>query len=89
MVGHVGDGNFPLILLIDPEDPRELAEAERLHERLVARALEMDGTCTVEHGVGLGKRRFLAAEHGPALETMRAVKRALDPHDLMNPGKIV
>jgi D-lactate dehydrogenase (cytochrome) len=89
MVGHVGDGNFHLILLIDPENGDELREAERLHERLVARALEMDGTCTGEHGVGLGKRRFLAAEHGGGLEVMRSLKRALDPRNLMNPGKIV
>ena len=89
LVGHVGDGNFHLILLIDPDEPAELREAERLHERLVARALEMDGTCTGEHGVGLGKRHFLAAEHGEGLELMRTLKRALDPGNIMNPGKIV
>ena len=89
LVGHVGDGNFHLIMLIDPEKPEEIREAERLHERLVARALEMDGTCTGEHGVGLGKRRFLAAEHGAGLEVMRAVKDALDPQNLMNPGKVL
>jgi D-lactate dehydrogenase (cytochrome) len=89
LVGHVGDGNFHLILLIDPADAGERKEAERLHERLVTRALEMDGTCTGEHGVGLGKRRFLAAEHGGGLEVMRTLKRALDPGNVMNPGKVV
>ncbi len=89
LVGHVGDGNFHLILLIDPEDSAELEEAERIHERLVARALQMDGTCTGEHGVGMGKRRFLAAEHGEGLETMRNLKHALDPGNIMNPGKIL
>lgn len=89
LVGHVGDGNFHLIMLIDPESGGEVREAERLHQRLVARALEMDGTCTGEHGVGLGKRCFLAAEHGGGLEVMRSLKRALDPGNIMNPGKIV
>ncbi len=89
MVGHVGDGNFHLIMLIEPDDSEELRQAEGIHERLVARALEMDGTCTGEHGVGLGKRRFLSAEHGGGLEVMRSLKKALDPHNLMNPGKIV
>jgi D-lactate dehydrogenase (cytochrome) len=89
LVGHVGDGNFHLILLIDPADAGERKEAERLHERLVTRALEMDGTCTGEHGVGLGKRRFLAAEHGGGLEVMRTLKRALDPGNVMTPGKVV
>lgn len=89
LVGHVGDGNFHLIFLVDPDDPAEVREAERLHERLVARALRMEGTCTGEHGVGLGKSRFLRAEHGEALEVMRAVKRALDPRGLLNPGKIL
>ncbi|MCP3997361.1 MAG: FAD-binding protein [bacterium] len=89
LVGHVGDGNFHLIMLIDPSEPAEIREAERLHERLVARALAMDGTCTGEHGVGLGKRQFLATEHGEGLEVMRQLKRALDPGNLMNPGKIL
>ena len=67
LVGHVGDGNFHLIFLIDPNSPEEIAEASRLNDRLVARALAMDGTCTGEHGIGLGKMEFLVAEHGEAV----------------------
>jgi D-lactate dehydrogenase (cytochrome) len=89
LVGHVGDGNFHLIYVVDPEAPEELAEASRLNERTVRRALAMGGTCTGEHGVGIGKLGFVAAEHGDALEVMRAIKRALDPHGVMNPGKLV
>jgi len=90
LVGHVGDGNFHLIMPVDPDSEADLAEAERITDRLVERALAMGGTCSGEHGVGLGKMRFLEAEHGrPALDVMRAIKNALDPHDLMNPGKIL
>jgi D-lactate dehydrogenase (cytochrome) len=90
LAGHVGDGNFHLSLLIDMEDRDEVTRAENFMERLVARALAMDGTCTGEHGVGQGKMKYLAAEHGEtALAAMRAIKRALDPQDIMNPGKIV
>ena len=89
LVGHVGDGNFHLTLMLDPGDPRDIAEAERLNTRLVARALAMEGTCTGEHGVGYGKIDFLQAEHGEALSVMRLVKKALDPDNIMNPGKIV
>jgi len=89
IVGHVGDGNFHLTILLDPSDPKEVAEAERLNDRLVKRALALDGTCTGEHGVGYGKVDFLIAEHGEAISVMRAVKRALDPDNIMNPGKIL
>jgi D-lactate dehydrogenase (cytochrome) len=90
IVGHVGDGNFHVIVLIDPNSPAENERAEAFHERLVRRALAMDGTCTGEHGVGIGKRHFLVAEHGEAaVEAMRAIKRALDPENLLNPGKIL
>jgi D-lactate dehydrogenase (cytochrome) len=90
LVGHVGDGNFHLIMPVHPDRPDELAAAEHLTERLVARALAMGGTCTGEHGVGIGKRRFLEAEHGrEAIDVMRAIKHALDPHNLMNPGKVL
>jgi len=88
MVGHVGDGNFHVLLLVDPDRPEELAEAQRLNDRLIERALRLEGTCSGEHGVGLGKRAYLRAEHGAAVDVMRAIKRALDPHDLMNPGKV-
>ena len=88
LVGHVGDGNFHLGFLIDRDDPKELAEAERLNERLVMRALAMDGTCTGEHGIGLGKMKFLTAEHGEGVAVMRQIKKALDPDNIMNPGKI-
>ena len=90
LVGHVGDGNFHLIMPVHPESESEMAAAEHLTDRLVARALAMGGTCSGEHGVGIGKMRFLEAEHGrPALDVMRAIKRALDPQNLMNPGKIL
>ena len=89
IVGHVGDGNFHVIFLIDPARPEEYAEAARLNERLVARALAMDGTSTGEHGVGIGKRRWMREEHGDdGVSVMRAVKQALDPLNLMNPGKV-
>jgi D-lactate dehydrogenase (cytochrome) len=89
LVGHAGDGNFHLIYVLDPAQPAELDEARRLNERMVVRALAMGGTCTGEHGVGYGKMKFLEAEHGPALGVMRAIKRALDPDNRMNPGKMV
>jgi D-lactate dehydrogenase (cytochrome) len=90
IVGHIGDGNFHLTLLIDHDDADEVARAKALSERLVERALAMDGTCTGEHGVGQGKMKYLLAEHGAAaLAAMAAIKRALDPQSLMNPGKIV
>jgi D-lactate dehydrogenase (cytochrome) len=90
ILGHVGDGNFHLTLLVDMADAAEVAAAKAVCERLVERALAMDGTCTGEHGVGQGKMKYLAAElGGPALAAMAGIKRALDPHDIMNPGKIV
>ncbi|MDI4663991.1 FAD-binding protein [Xanthobacter autotrophicus] len=88
VVGHVGDGNFHLLVLLDPESPEEMARARAFNDRLVLRALALDGTCTGEHGIGLGKMDFLALELGEAVDVMRAVKGALDPLGLMNPGKI-
>ncbi len=85
MVGHVGDGNFHVQCLYEPP---QLSEIEAFAERLVDRALAMGGTCSGEHGVGLGKKKYLKAEHGAALEVMRTLKRALDPENRMNPGKI-
>ena len=89
LVGHAGDGNFHLLYVLDPASASELDEARRLNDQLVARALAMDGTCTGEHGVGYGKTKFLAAEHGAGLDVMRAIKNALDPDNRMNPGKIL
>ncbi|HET7850186.1 MAG TPA: FAD-linked oxidase C-terminal domain-containing protein [Pseudolabrys sp.] len=90
ILGHVGDGNFHMSLLVDMQDAQEVQKTKELLERLVQRALSMDGTCTGEHGVGQGKMKYLLAEHGePALAAMVAIKRALDPHNIMNPGKIV
>ncbi len=89
IVGHVGDGNFHVVVVMDMDDPAEVARCKAFNERLVMRALAMDGTCTGEHGVGYGKIDFLTAEHGDAVSVMRAVKTALDPQNIMNPGKIV
>jgi D-lactate dehydrogenase (cytochrome) len=89
LVGHAGDGNFHLIYVLDPSIPAELEAAQRLNDRLVMRALALGGTCTGEHGVGIGKMKYLDAEHGAALDVMRAIKRALDPDNRMNPGKMV
>lgn len=89
LVGHVGDGNFHMIFPVRPDDPSEMDEVQRLADRLVERALRMGGTCTGEHGVGLGKRRFMAVEHGEAVDVMRTIKAALDPGNLMNPGKLL
>jgi D-lactate dehydrogenase (cytochrome) len=89
IVGHVGDGNFHVSVMFDPDDAEELARVEGFLDRLVMRALAMDGTCTGEHGVGLGKMKFLQAEHGPGLQVMRQIKKALDPKNIMNPGKII
>ncbi len=89
IVGHVGDGNFHLTFLIDPDDAEEMKRAEGVNDRMVMRALAMGGTCTGEHGVGTGKMRFLQAEHGDALSVMRQIKQALDPDNILNPGKIL
>lgn len=89
IVGHVGDGNFHLVLIADKDDADEMARANGVNERLVNRAIAMDGTCTGEHGIGMGKMDFLVAEHGEAVSVMRTLKKALDPDNLMNPGKIL
>ncbi|WP_348707926.1 FAD-linked oxidase C-terminal domain-containing protein, partial [Acidovorax soli] len=89
LVGHVGDGNFHFGYLLDPNIPQERITAEALNHQLVARALGMGGTCTGEHGVGLHKMGFLVDETGTgAVDMMRAIKRALDPKNILNPGKI-
>ena len=89
LLGHVADGNFHVMLLIDPDDLRDRAAAEAVYERMVERAIAVGGTCTGEHGVGLGKRRALADQSGEAVEVMRALKDALDPADILNPGKVL
>ncbi|MFW2588270.1 FAD-binding oxidoreductase [Sagittula sp. SSi028] len=89
IVGHVGDGNFHAALLIDPDDAAQLATAKALSAAMAERALRLGGTCTGEHGVGLGKKAFMPAEHGGAWAVMGQVKKALDPHNLLNPGKLV
>jgi D-lactate dehydrogenase (cytochrome) len=90
IIGHVGDGNFHVQMLVDPHDPADIAKAEAVNARMVGRAIAMDGTCTGEHGVGLHKMDFLVQEHGEeAIETMRMLKHAFDPKNIMNPGKIL
>ena len=90
IIGHVGDGNFHVLMLVDPSDPADVAKAEQVNARMVARALEMDGTCTGEHGVGMHKMDFLIQEHGvEGIDLMRKLKHAFDPLNLLNPGKIV
>lgn len=88
ILGHVGDGNFHVVFSIDPNASAELEEVEAINRRMVERALDMDGTCTGEHGIGLGKQEWLVRELGDAVELMRTIKKALDPQDLLNPGKI-
>ena len=87
--GHVGDGNFHCVVLLDPNDPQDAAKARAFNRRLVERALAMEGTCTGEHGVGLGKQQYLRAELGEAVDVMCDIKRLFDPDNLMNPGKVV
>ena len=88
ILGHVGDGNFHVVFSIDPDSAEEMHEVEAINARLVRRALAMDGTCTGEHGIGLGKQEWLVEELGEAVDLMRSVKLALDPQNLLNPGKI-
>lgn len=89
VVGHVGDGNFHLLLLLDTGDASEMERAEEFMDRLVKRALAMEGTCTGEHGIGQGKMKYLAMELGEATDYMRMIKKAIDPDNIMNPGKIL
>ena len=88
IVGHVGDGNFHVMPLIDAADDGEHARVQEFLDRLVERALKFEGTCTGEHGVGQGKISYLAAEHGLGVDVMIAIKKALDPLNILNPGKI-
>ena len=86
--GTCGDGNFHLLILIDPENTDEVSRARHLHDTMVERALRLQGTCTGEHGIGTGKIDFLEQELGQAVDVMRCVKAAIDPDNIMNPGKI-
>ncbi len=88
IVGHVGDGNFHVVIVLDTNDKEESRRAHDFNRRLIGRALSMGGTCTGEHGIGLGKRAELEDEHGESVEVMLAIKQALDPLNIMNPGKI-
>jgi D-lactate dehydrogenase (cytochrome) len=89
ILGHVGDGNFHAILLVDRNNAAEVAEAKRLSARMAERALALGGTISGEHGIGMGKLGLMQAEHGLGWQVMGAIKRALDPMGLMNPGKLV
>ncbi|MGF1619532.1 MAG: FAD-binding oxidoreductase [Rhodomicrobiaceae bacterium] len=89
VVGHVGDGNFHVQVMMDTENPEEIAAVERFNSRLIERALKLEGTCTGEHGVGSGKINYVAKEHGLGITVMAAIKRALDPHIILNPGKVI
>ena len=89
IVGHVGDGNFHLLLLLDTDDASEMERAEAFMNRLAKRAISMEGTCTGEHGIGQGKMKYLPMELGDATDYMRAIKKTLDPDNIMNPGKIL
>lgn len=89
IVGHVGDGNFHVIMVFDPDSAEQTQRAKALSERIVEIALSMEGTCTGEHGIGIGKKGYLVAEHGDAVDVMRTIKRALDPAGIMNPEKVI
>jgi len=88
LVGHVGDGNFHLTIPYDKNNPEEVAAIEQLNQRLIERAIAMDGTSTGEHGIGLGKKKYMPLEYGPALDYMKIIKKSLDPKNILNPHKI-
>ena len=89
VLGHIGDGNFHLCIIVDPNNPSDIEVAEQMNHRLVERAIAMEGTCTGEHGIGFGKIDFMDAEHGDGVDVMRMIKRSMDPDNIMNPGKII
>ena len=89
IVGHVGDGNFHLSIMVDPDDPAEIKSASALNDRMIRRVLAMEGTCSGEHGVGIGKMQYMEDEHGEGVDVMRQIKQALDPQGIMNPGKMI
>lgn len=89
ILGHIGDGNYHAVFMVDPNDSREVRQAEAINEAIVSDALSRGGTCTGEHGIGVGKAHYLRAEHGDAVDVMRAIKSALDPRGILNPGKVL
>jgi D-lactate dehydrogenase (cytochrome) len=89
IVGHVGDGNFHVQFVLDPERPEEFAVAKAVNARMIERAIAFEGTSTGEHGIGVGKIGYMDAEHGEAVNVMWQLKRALDPRNILNPGKIL
>jgi D-lactate dehydrogenase (cytochrome) len=89
VLGHVGDGNYHAVFMVDPDDAGEVERAERINAEIVRYALAQGGTCTGEHGIGMGKAAYLREEHGAAIEVMRAIKTALDPNGILNPGKVL
>ena len=89
VLGHIGDGNFHLCLIVDPDSPSDIHAAEEMNHRLVQRAIAMEGTCTGEHGIGFGKIDFMNDEHGDGVDVMRMIKRSMDPDNIMNPGKVI
>lgn len=88
-VGHAGDGNLHFTPLVDPDDEKMVERAHELNERVVRKAIELGGSSTGEHGVGIGKRKFMTTEHGPAIELMRSIKETFDPNGILNPGKVL
>jgi len=89
MVGHVGDGNFHLLMLCDPNNKEEMNRLKNINDRLVKRAISMGGTCTGEHGIGLGKKEYLELEHPTNIKLMKKIKNIFDPNNIMNPNKII
>src|SRR5699024_9398156 len=89
IVGHVGDGNYHILLMVDVDNPADIEKADAVNEHIVDYALARGGTCTGEHGVGVGKRKYQEREHGKSLDVMRNIKQALDPKGILNPGKVL
>lgn len=89
IIGHVGDGNYHVLFVVDYKNEKEWNTIRKINEEMVHRAIEVEGTCTGEHGVGIGKREFVQVERGPkALDIMKQIKKVFDPNGIMNPGKV-
>jgi D-lactate dehydrogenase (cytochrome) len=89
LLGHVADGNYHIVFMVDPEEPEDLARAKRIEAEQIRHALSVGGTCSGEHGIGIGKIGYLEQQYGPAVEVMRGIKNLLDPKGILNPGKVV